>query len=37
MGIDFCVTINDDLAKGVENNLRQILADLGLMDKVRVE
>jgi hypothetical protein len=37
MGIDFCVTINADLSKGVENDLRQILADLGLMDKVRVE
>jgi hypothetical protein len=37
LGIDFSVTLTAELAKNLETELRQILADLGLSDKVRIE
>jgi hypothetical protein len=35
--VDFSVTVNADLARSFETDLRQILADLNLTDKVRIE
>lgn len=37
VGIEFSVTIQNAQAKTFESDLRQILADLGLADKVRLE
>jgi hypothetical protein len=37
IGVDFSVTVNADLARSFETDLRQILADLNLTDKVRIE
>jgi Protein of unknown function (DUF499) len=37
VGIDFSVKIDAGLAPGVESDLRQILEDLGLKEKVRIE
>jgi hypothetical protein len=37
VGIDVCVTLNADLAQSTELELRQILDDLDLADKVRIE
>jgi len=37
VGIEFSVTVQADLAHSMESELRQILADLGLTDKVRIE
>ena len=37
VGIDFTVTVRDDLSKNLEADLRQILSDLGLSDKVQIE
>jgi len=31
------VDVGGDMAKGLESDLRQILEDLGLRDKVRIE
>jgi hypothetical protein len=36
VGIDISVTLSPDLARSVESELRQILDDLGLSDKVRI-
>lgn len=37
VGIEFSVTVQADLAHSMESELRQILADLDLTDKVRIE
>ncbi len=37
IGIEFSVTVENDLAKAFESELVQILDDLGLRDRVRVE
>jgi hypothetical protein len=37
VGINFSIDIDEATAKGVEADLRQILEDLGLRDKVRIE
>jgi hypothetical protein len=37
LGVDFSVTVNRDVAKSLTADLRQILEDLGLTDKVRLE
>ncbi len=37
VGIDFSIDIDATQAKGIEGDLRQILEDLGLKDKVRIE
>jgi hypothetical protein len=36
MGIDFCVTINAEVQSSFEAELRQILSDLGLQEKVTI-
>lgn len=35
--VEFTVQVKADLAKGLEGELRQILDDLGLGDRVQVE
>jgi hypothetical protein len=35
--VDFSVTVNTDVAASLTSDLRQILDDLGLVDKVRLE
>jgi len=37
IGVDFSVTINTESARSVEAELRQILEDLGLKDKITIE
>lgn len=37
VGLDLAVTINADAARGLISDLRQILADLGLADQIRVK
>jgi hypothetical protein len=37
IGVDFSVTINAETAKSIESDLRQILEDLGLTGKIRIE
>ncbi len=37
VGVDFSVTVNRDVAGSLTSDLRQILDDLGLADKVRLE
>ncbi|MEE9231650.1 MAG: hypothetical protein V3U86_13185 [Acidobacteriota bacterium] len=37
VGVDFSVTVNADLARNLASDLRQILDDLGLADKVRID
>ena len=37
VGVDFSITLSADTAQNMENELRQILTDLGLTDKVRIE
>ncbi len=37
VGINFSVTVTSDMAKNLESELRQILDDLGLADKVRID
>jgi hypothetical protein len=37
VGVDFSVTVNTDVAASLTSDLRQILDDLGLADKVRLE
>ena len=37
VGVDFRVTLNSDLARSMQSELRLILDDLGLADKVRIE
>ena len=37
VGVDFSVTVNRDAAGGLTEDLRQILDDLGLADKVRLD
>jgi hypothetical protein len=37
IGVDFSVTFSAESARGVESDLRQILEDLGLQDKIKIE
>jgi len=37
IGVDFSVTLSAESARGVESDLRQILEDLGLQDKIKIE
>jgi len=37
IGIDFSFSINADAAQNMEADLKQILSDLGLSDKVKIE
>ncbi|MGA2464000.1 MAG: DUF499 domain-containing protein [Thermodesulfobacteriota bacterium] len=37
IGVDFSVTINAESARGLESDLRQIIEDLGLRDKIKIE
>ena len=37
IGVDFSVTINAESVKSIESDLRQILEDLGLRDKIKIE
>ena len=37
IGIDFSITINTESARGLESELRQIIEDLGLSNKIRIE
>jgi len=37
VGVNFSVTVRRDLAQGLESELRQILADLGLAERVHIE
>jgi len=37
IGVDFSVTVNADSAKSMESDLRQILEDLGLVGKIKIE
>lgn len=37
VGVDFSVTLDAQLARNLEADLRQALADLGLADRVRIE
>jgi hypothetical protein len=37
VGVEFSVTVDNDAAKTFESDLRQILDDLGLADKVKVQ
>ena len=37
IGVDFSVTVSADSARNIESDLRQILEDLGLADKIRIE
>ena len=36
-GIEFSVSLSSDLARNMETELQQILQDLGLADRVRIE
>jgi len=37
IGVDFSVAVSADSARNTESDLRQILEDLGLADKIRIE
>jgi hypothetical protein len=37
IGVDFSVTVNAESARGLESDLRQIIEDLGLGSKIRIE
>jgi hypothetical protein len=37
IGVDFSVTVNADAARSIESDLRQILEDLGLGNKIEIE
>ena len=37
LGVDFSVTVNDEVAESLTSDLRQILDDLGLADKVQIQ
>ena len=37
IGVDFTVTINAESVRNMEFDLRQILEDLGLKDKIKIE
>ena len=37
IGVDFSVTVNSESARSIESDLRQILEDLGLKDKIKIE
>jgi hypothetical protein len=37
IGIDFSITLNVDSVKSMASDLRQVLEDLGLKDKIRIE
>ena len=37
IGVDFSVTINAESARSIESDLRQIIEDLGLRDKIQIE
>ena len=37
IGVDFSVTINAESVRNLESDLRQILEDLGLRDKIKIE
>jgi hypothetical protein len=37
IGVDFSVTVNAESARNIESDLRQILEDLGLRDKIQIE
>ena len=37
IGIDFSVTVDNEVSRAFESDIRQILSDLGLSDKVRVD
>ena len=37
IGIEFSVTVNDPIARGLVDELKQILTDLGLSEKVNIE
>lgn len=37
VGVDFSATVRSDLAAGLTTEVRQILDELGLADKVKVE
>jgi hypothetical protein len=37
IGVDFSVTVNAESARGIESDLRQILEDLGLKEKIQIE
>ena len=37
LGVDFSVTVNDDVAESLTSDLRQILDDLELADKVQIQ
>ena len=37
IGVDFSVTINAESVRSIESDLRQILEDLGLNAKIRIE
>ena len=37
VGVDFSATVNNDVAGSLASDLRQILDDLGLADRVRIE
>jgi hypothetical protein len=37
IGVDFSVTVNAESARGLESDLRQIIDDLGLRDKIKIE
>jgi hypothetical protein len=37
IGVDFSVVVNTELVKSIESDLRQILEDLGLKEKIQIE
>ena len=37
IGVDFSVTLSADAIRNMESDLRQILEDLGLREKIRIE
>ena len=37
IGVDFSVTVNAESARSIESDLRQIIEDLGLRDKIQIE
>jgi hypothetical protein len=37
IGVDFSVTVSAESARSIESDLRQILEDLGLRDKIKIE
>jgi hypothetical protein len=37
IGVDFSVTVNVESARSIESDLRQILEDLGLITRIRIE